>query len=95
VVQQTKSDCGIRASFAIAFRNWRRKNHIPLKKIAKDLGLSIATINSWESGKRFPTGYNIELLANYTGVPPCRLFCRMADECVPPQCLLSLPKKKP
>jgi transcriptional regulator with XRE-family HTH domain len=88
-----KLHCGIRASFAAAFSNWRRKNHIPLKKIASDLGLSIATINSWESGKRFPTGYNIEILANYTGVPPCRLFCAMADKCVPPQCLLSLPKK--
>jgi transcriptional regulator with XRE-family HTH domain len=86
---------GIRASFATALTNWRRKNRIPLKKVAKDLGLSIATINSWESGRRFPTGYNLDLLANYTGVSPCRLFCLMADKCVPPQCLLARPQKKP
>ena len=95
MAQETKFHCDLRASFATAFGNWRRKNHIPLKKIASDLGLSIATINSWESGKRFPTGYNFEMLANYTGVAPCRLFCVMADKCVPAGCLLSLPKNKP
>ncbi len=29
-----------------------------------------------------------------TGVPPCRLFCVMADKCVPAECLMALPKKK-
>ena len=85
--------CDIRASFAKAFSTWRQKNNIPLKKIAKDLGLSVATINSWELGKRFPTGYNFEMLTNYTGLPPCRLFCVMADKCVPADCLLALGKK--
>ena len=91
---ETKPHCDIRASFATAFRNWRRKNRIPLKKVARELGLSVATINSWESGKRFPSGYNLEMLANYIGVAPCRLFCLMADKCVPAQCLLTRPKKK-
>jgi transcriptional regulator with XRE-family HTH domain len=86
--------CDIRASFTTAFSAWRRKNNIPLKKIAKDLGLSVATINSWELGRRFPTGYNFEMLTNYTGLPPCRLFCVMADKCVPTECLLALPKKQ-
>ena len=85
--------CNIRASFATAFSTWRRKNNIPLKKVARDLGLSVATINSWELGKRFPTGYNFEMLTNYTGLPPCRLFCVMADKCVPADCLLALGKK--
>ena len=89
-----KSDfqCDIRASFATAFSAWRRNNNIPLKKIAKDLGLSVATINSWELGKRFPTGYNFEMLTNYTGLPPCRLFCVKADKCVPADCLLAMGK---
>jgi transcriptional regulator with XRE-family HTH domain len=94
VDRSAKSHCQIRASFTIAFRNWRLTNNIPLKKIARDLGLSIATINSWESGKRFPTGYNLEMLADYTGVPPCRLFCRMAEQCVPVDCPLTTPRKK-
>lgn len=58
-----------------------------------DLGVSIATVNSWEAGKRFPTGRHFEMLSNYTGLPPCRLLCAMADQCVPTQCRLTLLKK--
>jgi transcriptional regulator with XRE-family HTH domain len=89
VAQKTASHCDIRASFATAFRKWRAKRNIPLKKIAKDLGLSIATISKWESGERFPTGYNLEMLADYTGVPVCQLVCRMADQCLPAGCPLA------
>jgi transcriptional regulator with XRE-family HTH domain len=89
VTPKPRFKCDIRASFAVAFSMWRRKRNIPLKKIARDLGLSVATVNSWELGKRFPTAYNFEMLSNYTGVPPCRLFCVMADKCVPTECLLA------
>lgn len=85
--------CDIRASFAIAFSIWRHQNNIPLKQIAKDLGLSVSTISSWELGERFPTGRNFEMLVNYTGVPPCKLFCVMADKCVPTDCLLAMGRK--
>ena len=85
--------CDVRASFATAFRTWREKHNIPLKQVAKDLGLSVATIDSWELGRRFPTGYNFKQLANYTGLPPCRLFCVMADKCVPADCLLAMGKQ--
>ena len=90
---KSKFRCDIRASFATAFKNWRRKNNVPLKKVAADLGLSVATISSWELGERFPTGRNFELLADYTGEPPCRLFCIMADKCVPAECLLAMGRK--
>ena len=93
MAENAQSHCDIRASFATAFRNWRLKNNVPLKAIAKHLGLSIATINSWELGERFPTGYNFELLVDYTGVPPCKLFCIMADKCVPADCLLAMRRK--
>ena len=81
--------CDMRATFAAAFHACRIKHNIPLRQIAGDLKLSIATINSWESGERFPTGAHFEQIANYTGVPPCKLFCRMADQCVRAQCLLA------
>ncbi len=86
--------CDIRGSFATAFRNWRLKENIPLKQVAADLGVSIGTVNNWESGKRFPTGRHFELLAEYTGLPPCRLFCIMADQCIPSDCMLATSKKK-
>ena len=90
MAKKSKFHCDIRASFATAFHTWRLKNNIPLKKVAKDLGLAVATINSWELGERFPTGRNFERLVNYTGVPPCKLFCVMADKCVPADCLLAM-----
>jgi transcriptional regulator with XRE-family HTH domain len=93
VAPKSNSQCDICASFARAFRNWRVKNHIPLKEIAADLGLSVSTVSSWEMGERFPTGRNFERLVNYTGVPPCKLFCVMADQCVPANCLLAMARK--
>ncbi len=92
VGRKAQFHCDVRASFATALRNWRRKHKIPLKAIATDLGLSISTIASWESGEYFPTGYNFELLVEYTGLPPCKLFCVMADKCVPADCLLAMRK---
>ncbi len=93
MAQEPDFKCDIRASFAIAFRNWRVKHNISLKEVASDLGLAVSTVNSWELGKRFPSGRNFETLVNYTGVPPCRLFCVMADKCVPSDCLLAMSRK--
>ena len=93
MAQKAHFHCDIRASFATAFGTWRRKNNIPLKKVAKDLGLSISTVSSWELGERFPTGRSLEKLVDYTGVPPCKLFCVMADKCVPAECLLAMGRK--
>ena len=93
MAKKSKFQCDIRASFATAFRNWRVKNRLPLKQIAKDMGLSVSTVNSWELGERFPSGSNFERLVNYTGVPPCKLFCVMADQCVPADCLLAMGRK--
>ena len=35
---------------------------------------------------------HFELLVDYTGLPPCKLFCVMADKCVPADCLLAMSK---
>lgn len=93
MVQKPNFQCDVRASFATAFKTWRLKKNLPLKKIAKDLGVAVATINSWELGNRFPTARNFEMLVNYSGVPPCKLFCIMADKCVPAECLLAMSQK--
>jgi hypothetical protein len=88
-----KLRCDLRATFATAFKNWRLKQNIPLKQLAADLGLSAATISMWELGKRFPTDRHLERLLDYTALPACRLFCVMADKCVPAECLLAVPRK--
>jgi len=93
MTSRTNCRIDIRGCFAGAFRNWRQKHNIPLKRVAMELGVSIATVQSWESGQRFPTGRHFEMIAEYTGVPPCRLFCVMSDKCIPTECLLAAPKK--
>jgi transcriptional regulator with XRE-family HTH domain len=95
VAQKRQFHCDVRASFATAFSTWRRKNRIPLKNVAKHLGVSISTVSSWESGECFPTGYNFEILVEYTRLPPCKLFCVMADKCVPAECFLAMSQIKP
>ena len=92
---EQKFDCDVCASFALAFNTWRRKNKVPLKQIAQDLGLSISTVSAWGAGEHFPSGPHFARLVTYTGVPPCKLFCVMADKCVPAECLLALSQITP
>ena len=91
--QASKFRCDIRASFATAFRNWRFQQKIPLKQIAAELKIAVATVNSWESGKSFPTGRHFMLLTDYTGLLPCQLFCLAKSRCAPAGCVLALPKR--
>ncbi len=94
MARKPKFKCDIGASFAIAFKRWRQKSKLPLKQVARDLGVSVNTISLWELGKRFPSKRHFEMLAEYTGQPPCKLFCIMADKCVPADCLLALSQIK-
>ena len=87
VPPKTAFKCDLRASFAAAFKNWRRKHGIPLKLIAADLGLSVSVVSAWELGERFPCGENFERLVEYTGQPPCHLLCTSAAQCRPGGCL--------
>ena len=88
----TKSKFDVRRAFAAAFRNWRLQEKIPLKRMAHDLGVSLNTIHLWETGQRFPSGFRFEQIVNYTGLPPCRLFCIESGKCVPTVCWQLLPK---
>ena len=81
--------CDVRASFATVFSAWRKKNRIPLKTMANKLGVSISTVSSWELGQSFPVGQNFENLVEFTGLPPCKLLCVMAEQCVLGDCLLA------
>ena len=56
--------------------------------MAADLGFSIATVNKWENGERFPIGPNFEVLVDYTRQPPCHLLCAYARRCRNRGCLL-------
>lgn len=90
MAQKPKLKCNLGESFAIAFKKWRRNKKLPLKQVADDLGVSINTVSMWELGKSFPSKRHFEMVADYTGQPPCKLFCIMADKCVPADCLLGV-----
>lgn len=94
-IRSTGLQCDVRASFAIAFGAWRRAKQVPLKKIARDVGVSIGTVSAWELGRRFPASDNFQLLVEYTGLPPCRLLCVKAEQCVPTRCLLAINRLRP
>ena len=72
---------GVRSSFSGHFRSWRSQNGKPLKTVAQELGVGITTVSQWELGLRFPTAENLEAIAQYTGIPPCRFFCPGQEAC--------------
>ena len=53
MTSRTHCRIDIRGCFAGAFRNWRQKHKIPLKRVAMELGVSIATVQSWDLGMHF------------------------------------------
>ena len=56
-------------------RDWREQNNVPIKRAAAELGVSPATWDHWEKGRRFPTMDDLDLLSQYLHLPPCMLLC--------------------
>lgn len=73
--------CTARALLAERLRAWRQANGLPLKKVAKDFGVSEATWARWENGSRFPSPAFIPLLAKYIKAPVCDLFFADDQSC--------------
>jgi len=67
--------------FAANLRALRRQRVVSLKKAASELGVAQSTWSQWESGKRFPPGIFVELLATYFQVPPCRFLALDPKRC--------------
>lgn len=54
-----------------------------MKQAASELGVAKSTWSQWESGAHFTEGFFVEILAQYFGVPPCRLLADRSDRCFP------------
>ena len=65
----------------------RTSSGISLKRAAAELGVAVSTLHAWEHGQRFPSIENLEALARYYEVRPCRLLngdCGAAASGAPP-----------
>lgn len=63
--------------FGPLLNHWRviEQGNPPIKQVAADFGVSESTWSRWENGGRFPTPKQIQPLADFLRIPPCRFFC--------------------
>lgn len=61
-------------AFSMRLKGWRAGQDFPLKRVAKDLGVSISIVSEWEHGHRFPSASNLEAISRYLGIPVCCLL---------------------
>lgn len=66
-------------AFAERLIRWRQEQHLTLKNVADDLGVSVSIVCEWEHGRRFPSADHFLAIARYTGVPAWG-FLRYANE---------------
>lgn len=52
-------------TFSETIKQIRQKHFLSQEAFAKELGVSFATVNRWESGKTKPTYKTMKLLDNY------------------------------
>ena len=75
-----------RALLAKCLHDWRKSRGLLLKQAAADFGVSEATWDRWETGKRFPVPENLRRLAEFIGAPMCGFFYPEGESC--PACPL-------
>ncbi len=73
-------------AFSIRLREWRATQGFPLKRVAKDLGVSISIVSEWEHGHRFPSVSNLEAVSRYVGLPVCCLLFHGRGHCPHMRC---------
>ena len=78
---ESKAGEPLQALFGRRLRAWRERNGLPLKAIASDLGVSVATVSAWERGDRFPSGQHLEMLARQYKLCVCEFFWQGSGRC--------------
>lgn len=67
--------------FSKNLHEWRTVSGKKLIESAREFGVSPATWGHWETGRRFPSGSNLRLLARYTGMSVQCLICDHGKAC--------------
>ena len=60
---------------------WRKEHGLLLKEMAPLLGVSVSTLDAWETGVRFPTGEHLTAISRCERVPVHCLFCPHTGAC--------------
>ena len=68
-------------AFAHRLREWRQEAGLPLKHVARDLGVSVSIVCEWEHGHRFPSIAHLEGISRYVGLPACCLLFHGHGQC--------------
>ncbi len=69
--KQPNAASTVAESFARRLKEWRREAGLPLKHVARDLGVSVSIVCEWEHAHRFPSVAHLESIAHYMGLPVC------------------------
>ena len=64
----------LRQCLSQRLRRLRQTRSLQLKCVATDLGVSVAAVNAWELGHRFPSAENLAKLASLYDVEPHELL---------------------
>ena len=67
--------------FSQRLREWRASQKLPLKHVARDLGVSVSIVSEWEHGNRFPSVTNLEAISRYLELPVCCLLYHGKGRC--------------
>lgn len=79
--KQLYSACAVAKSFARRLKEWRREAGLPLKHVARDLGVSVSIVCEWEHAHRFPSISNLEAIAHCMGIPVCCVLYHGQGQC--------------
>lgn len=52
----------------------RKAHGVTQRKMAKDLGVAVSTIQNWESDRTLMTGHSLVMVADYFGVSPNEIY---------------------
>ena len=71
--RNTTEECAglsLRQCLSQRLRKLRKGRSLQLKAVAVDIGVSVAAVNAWELGHRFPSVENLAKLASFYDVEP-------------------------
>ena len=67
--------------FGSRLKQWRESKGKKISDVAGEFGVAPSSWGHWETGHCLPSGENLLLLAEYTGVPLQHFICPNSERC--------------